>query len=265
MRASVAAFLAVAGLASAANAQSAVFSVVLSSGSVANGATVTGTVRCTWTDTAGIGYAGGAFRLRMNDSGGLFGPANVLNPNNSSGGVNGESATEQVTFGQGGTNRWTFGRRPKRVYLDQFGDPTSGGGFRFPTLGTGPTDVHYSAEPGGNPNDTLLTGRNGANVENRIEHAQVPPGVLSDPLFFENSTSFDLFKFAVRAPLTGSGTVTITPEVLSASIYISDQGAQHMLTSAQFSGTAGSFTYTPSPSTLALLGLGGLVAGRRRR
>jgi len=125
--------------------------------------------------------------------------------------------------------------------------------------------VHYSAEPGGAAGNVLLTGRNGANVENRIEHAQVPPGVLSDPLFFEPATSFDLFKFAVRAPLTGSGTVTITPEVLSASIYISEQGAQHMLTAAQISATGGSFTYTPSPSTLALLGLGGLVAGRRRR
>jgi len=265
MRASVAAFLAVAGLAAAANAQQATFSVVLSDANVANGATVNGTVRVTWTDAAGIGYAGGAFRLRMVDSGGNFGVANVLNPNNSASGVNGEATNEQVTFGQGGTNRWTFGRRPKRVYINADGESTSGGGFRFPTLGTGPTDVHYSAEPGGAAGNVLLTGRNGANVENRIEHAQVPPGVLSDPLFFEPATSFDLFKFAVRAPLTGSGTVTITPEVLSASIYISEQGAQHMLTAAQISATGGSFTYTPSPSTLALLGLGGLVAGRRRR
>jgi uncharacterized protein (TIGR03382 family) len=264
MRASVAAFLAVAGLAAAANAQQATFSVVLSDAAVANGATVTGSVRVTWTDAQGIGYAGGAFRLRMQDTGNNFGPANILNPNNSAGGVNGEATNEQVTFGQGGTNRWTFGRRPKRVYINSDGESTSGGGFRFPTLGTGPTDVHYSAEPGG-AGITLLTGRNGANVENRIEHAQVPPGVLSDALFFETATSFDLFKFAVRAPLTGSGAVTITPEVLSASIYISDQGAQHMLTAAQISATGGTFTYTPSPSTLALLGLGGLVAGRRRR
>jgi hypothetical protein len=264
MRASVAAFVAVAGLAAAANAQQATFSVVLSSaGPVPNGTTVNGTVRVSWTDAQGVGYAGGAFRLRMSDTGNNFGASDILNPNNTNGGVNGESGTEQVTFGQGGTQRWTFGRRPKRVLLDEFGDPLSGGGFRFPTLGTGPTDVHYSADTVAGV--TYLTGRNGAGVENRIEHAQVPAGVLADPRFFENAASFDLFKFAVRAPATGSGVVTITPEVLSASIYISDQGAQHMLTAAQISATGASFSYVPSPSTLALLGLGGLVAGRRRR
>jgi len=257
MRASVAAFVAVAGLAAAANAQTAVFSVVLSTaGPVPNGTTVTGAVHVTWVDAAGIGYAGGAFRLRANG----LGVSDVLNPNNSAGGVNGEAGSEQVTFGQGGTQRWTFGRRPKRVYIDAFGDPQSGGGFRFPPLNTGPTDVHYSVEQQGGI--TYLTGRNGASVENRIEFAQIPPGLQADPLFFENAASFDLFKFAVRAPTSGSGTVTITPEVLSGAIFTSAQGAQDM---AVVTSTGATFTYAPAPSTLALLGLGGLIAGRRRR
>jgi uncharacterized protein (TIGR03382 family) len=273
MRASVAAFVAVAGLAAAANAQQATFSVVLDhSGNVANGTIVNGAVHVVWSDPNGSnqGLAGGAFRLRANG----LGVADVLFPNNSTNGVNSESSGNRVGVPAGdiappgGTigDSWTAGRRPKRAYFQDAGDPTtlvSGGGFRFSTLGTGPTDMHYSVEQ--QAGITYLTGRNGASVENRIEFAQFPRSLQADPLFYENRNSIDLFKFQIRAPLTGAGTVTITPEVLSASIFTSDAGAQDMLTAAQITATGASFTYSPSPSTLALLGLGGLVAGRRRR
>jgi len=273
MRASVAAFVAVAGLAAAANAQQATFSVQLDhSGNLANGTVVNGTVRVVWSDPNGSnqGLAGGAFRLRANG----LGVADVLSPNNSAGGINSEAngnrvgvPASELPAGAGTiADSWTLGRRPKRAYYQDATDPaslTSGGGFRFPTLGTGPTDMHYSVEQ--QSNITYLTGRNGASVENRIEFAQFPKTLQADQLFYEGRTTVDLFKFQVRAPLTGAGTVTITPEVLSASIFTSDAGAQDMLTAAQISATGGTFTYSPSPSTLALLGLGGLVAGRRRR
>jgi uncharacterized protein (TIGR03382 family) len=274
MRASVAAFVAVAGLAAAANAQQATFSVVMTPGVVGNNALVNGVVRVSWTDAAGVGYAGGAFRLRFNDSGNNFAAANVVTPSNSNNGINSETTAQRVGVTAGelptgaGTvaDSWTSGRRPKRAYLADATDPSSiqsGGGFRFPPNGPGATDMHYSVES--QSGVLYLTGRNGASVENRIEHAQIPRSLQPDPLFFDPGTSIDLFKFQVRSPATGLGTVTITPEVLSASIFISDAGAQHMLTANQISATGGTFAYSPSPSTLALLGLGGLVAGRRRR
>jgi hypothetical protein len=238
-----------------------------------NGSVINGTVTVAWTAPGGVGYAGGAFRLRMDG----LGTSDVLFPNNNTGGVNSETTAQRVAipaseltdpaFGTTTTN-WTSGRRPKRGYLADATDPSSlqsGGGFRFPPNGTGPTDVHYSVEQ--QAGVTYLTGRNGAGVENRIEHAQIPRALQADPLFFDPSANLDIFKFQVRAPLTGFGTVTITPEVLSASIFTSDAGAQVMLTAQQIAATGATFQYgvVPAPSTLALMGLGGLVAARRRR
>jgi hypothetical protein len=260
--------LALATLAGAASAQTITFSVVMSpAGPVANGTTVNGTVRATWTGGASgaSGLAGGQFRLRFGDTGGNFSVTNVLIPT--------EGSTNQVGVANPNdplapipSTSWTLGRRPKTAYnVEDSENPgsyvlQSGGGFRFPSLGAGPTDLAYRAENQGGI--VYLTGRNGANVENRIEFAQVARSLQSDVNFYVSSTSFDLFKFRVTAPATGAGTVTVLPEISIATLYTSDSGAQ---TNATLSGVAGTFTYAPAPSTLALLGLGGLVAGRRRR
>lgn len=254
--------------AGAAMAQTARFSVSVSpAGPVTNGTVVSGVVRVDWTaGTSGaIGYAGGRFRLRM---GGL-GLADVLFPNGSNGGINSELSTDRVGVPAGeltppaGTvsDQWTLGRRPARAYLTNAPNGfTSGGGFRFPPLGTGPTDMHYSVEQ--QSGVTYLTGRHATGPEDQIELAQVPPGLQPDPLFFESAAGVDLFKFQVRAPLTGGGTVTITPEVAFARLYTSSSGAQVTPT---VSITPGVFTYTPSPASLAPLALGILAAARRRR
>jgi hypothetical protein len=245
----VAAVIAVAGLTAAATAQNVTLSITgLPAGNVANGTSVTGFVRLSWTATGGIGYAGGAFRLRMDG----LSVADVTVPN--------EVNTERVGI-NGASTVWSSGRRPRT--LD--GNTTNADGtFRFPPQGTGATNVGYRVET--QSGATYLTGRNGGGTENQIEHAQLPPALMpTDSELFVSAASFDLFKFTVRAPLTGSGTVTITPEMLSAAIFTSVNGAQVQTTANQRTMVAGSFTYTPAPSTLALLGLGGLVAGRRRR
>jgi hypothetical protein len=264
---------AILALATSAHAQSVTFSVVLSTADpVSPGAVINATVRCTWQDPQGIGFAGGAFRFRIDDTAGPFAMANVVAPNNNSGGVNSESTGDRVgvpaseLFPGEGTvpDRWTLGRRPKRAFLQDATDPTSlsiGGGFRFPPLGTGPTDLHYSVEQ--QTGVTYLTGRNGAGAENRIEFANLPPVLAEDPRWFERATAFDLFKFQVRAPLSGSGTVTITPEILLASIFISDAGAQHVLSPDQIHTTPASFTYIPAAGPAALLPLAIAFALRR--
>lgn len=279
--------LALMALAGVANAQTATFSIVLNPpapGPVANGTMITGSVRVTWTrgTTSASGLAGGQFRIRFTDSGNNFGISGVTNPNGGSGGINGETTAQRVGVplaevlvaypgdtnlgtNPGGTvsDSWTSGRRPKRAYLQDSGDPTSlqsGGGFRFPPNGSGNTDVHYVVE--GVAGNVILSGRNGMGVENRIEYAQTPRGLQADPLFYESQTTFDLFKFKITMPATGSGTITAMPEVAVASLFSSDQGAQ---VTPAVSTTSATVTYTPAPSTLALLGLGGLIVGRRRR
>jgi hypothetical protein len=249
-------------------AQTARFSVSVSpAGPVTNGALVSGVVRVDWTaGTSGaIGYAGGRFRLRMDG----LGISDVLFPNGGNGGINSEAAADRVGVPVGeltppaGTvsDQWTFGRRPVRAYLTNAPNGfTSGGGFRFPPLGTGPTDMHYSVEQ--QSGVTYLTGRHADGAEDQIEQAQNPPALLPDPLFFESAAGVDLFKFQVRAPLTGGGTVTITPEVAFARLYTSASGAQVTPTVSVAPGT---FTYTPSPSSLAPLAMGLLAVGRRRR
>jgi hypothetical protein len=263
----------VAGLATAARAQSITYSVVLSTaGPAQHGAVVTGTLRCAWQDPAGIGYAGGAFRLRMDG----LGITDVLVPNNSNNGANSEPTNQRVGVplseippGSGyatiGDN-WTSGRRPKRAYIQIPGDPTglvSGGGFRYPITGNGgPLDLHYSVEQ--QAGVTYLTGRNGGLVENQIEHNQYPPALQADPLFFEPAASLNLFKFQVRAPLHGEGTATITPEILSASIFTSPTGTFDLLTTDQITAIGGSFTYSPAPPSLAPLAIALAALARRR-
>jgi hypothetical protein len=258
------------GLACSAHAQSATYSITLSTpGPIQHGDLVQGTLRCAWQDPAGVGYAGGAFRLRMDG----LGIADVLVPNNSTNGVNSETSGQRVGVpaseippGHGwGTvaDGWTSGRRPKRAYLDGDPEPTglvAGGGFRNPPNNN--NSLHYSVEF--QAGATYLTGRNAANVEIWIEHAQAPLAAQGDPLFFEPSSDFALFKFQVRAPLSGSGTVTITPEIQVAAIYATPDGAQDLLTPAQIQTLSASFTYVPAPGLSPLIGIALTISLRRR-
>jgi hypothetical protein len=259
--------IACCGLAAAAQAQTAIFSVVLTPGVPGNNTLVNGTVRVTWAATGGLGFAGGAFRLRLDG----LDVSNVVTPSNSNGGVNSETTAQRVGVpasqlppGAGTvSDSWTSGRRPKRAYLADASDPSSiqsGGGFRFPPNGTGPTDLHYSVEQ--QSGVTYLTGRNGAGVENRIEFAQIPPAIQTDPLFFEPSASFDLFKFQIRTPSSGAGPLTFTPDVLSASIYITAGGGQ---VTPQVSVVPGVLVYVPSSAAAAPLALAFSAAALRRR
>jgi hypothetical protein len=260
------------GWAGAAAAQSAVYSVVFSTaGPVPSGGVVEGTMHCAWVDPTGIAYFGGAYRLRMDG----LGVADVLSPNNSNDGVNGENSTDWVSVpaskiplpGGPVTDRWSSGRRPRSAYLLDASDPDSvvaDGGYRFPPLGTFPTNLRYRVEQ--HAGVTYLTGRNGQNMENWIENALFPPPYFLDPLLIDRGTDLELFKFQVRAPLSGAGTVTITPDVLSCAILTNlSSGAFHRLTHDQIQVVGGSFTYVPGPSVLAVLILGAAGGGRRVR
>jgi MYXO-CTERM domain-containing protein len=262
--------LALATLAGAASAQTITFSVVFNPvGPVGNNTLVNGTVHVVWNGgtTGATGLAGGQFRIRFTDPN--FTAAGIVNPLGSAAALEatgdrvGALASELPPGGGTISDRWTLGRRPKRSYFADATDSstlTGGGGFRFPSLGTGPTDLAYTAET--QAGVVYLTGRNGGGTENRIEFAQVARSLNGDPLFYESQTSFDLFKFQIRTPASGAGVIVALPEIAIATLYTSDSGAQ---TNATLIGAPGSVAYSPSPSTLALLGLGGLVAGRRRR
>jgi hypothetical protein len=256
----------------AVRADMATFSILLSTnGPVAHGAIVAGTLRCTWSQPDGYGYGGGSFRLRMDG----LGIDDVLFPNNSSDGINSEDPTDRIGVpaselppGAGTlADRWTSGRRPMRTYLLDATDPTSiargGFGFRLPPLGSRRTDVHFSVEQ--QSGVTYLTGRNGAGVENQIDHAQIPRSLQADPLFFEPSYGFDVFKFQVRAPRSGSGTATITPEIGIAFIFSTSAGAQHSLLPSQIHVIPASFTYTPAPASVFTLLLATSAFPQRRR
>jgi MYXO-CTERM domain-containing protein len=235
----------VAACASLAQAQTVTYSVVLStSGPVPTGAAVEATVRVAWSGASGIGYAGGALRMRLDG----VAASQIDLPS--------EVAADHIGVG-GQSTVWGSGRRPR---ADR-GGGLADGGFRFPPAGSGPTSLAYRAETQGGI--AYLTARNGGNTEVRIEHAQLPPGLMQvDSTLFVSEASFDLFKFVVHAPAFGNGTVTVTPEVTYASIFTSAAGAN---VRAQFSATAASFTYTPAPAGLAVLGIGGLLVARRRR
>jgi hypothetical protein len=264
------AILATCGLAAAAHAQHITYSVLLStSGPVPSGTTVSGTVRCEWVWAYGAGYAGGAFRLRMDG----LSIGDVLSPDNSTGGINGEDAQDRVSVpaaelppGAGTvSDRWIIGRRPKRAYLADATDPGSiqaGGGFRFPPIGTHATDMHYSVEA--QSGITYLTGRNGSGVETQIGHVQLPRSLLNDPLFYEPAAALDLFKFTVRAPRSGTGTVTITPEVLSATAYDDTGRHDHHFIDGEISAVGVSFSYVPGPGGLLVLTLASFTLLRVR-
>jgi hypothetical protein len=271
------AFLASVSAVSPLAAQTATFSVLLDAGPVVeHGTVVNGIIQVAWAADGGIGYAGGSFRLRMEG----LDVADVLSPNNSGGGLYLEPGGDRVSVPAERlpppagpvTDRWTTLRRPKSAYLLDASDPTSlraGGGFRFPPNAQPPTDLGYRVEQ--QAGVTYVTGRNAAFVEIGIEHAQIPLNLQTDPLFFVPEARFDLFKFQVRAPLHGTGAVTITPEPVvafgnsAASIYTSPDGAQAMLTPDQIQTLGASFSYVPEPGAAALLGIALLFLTSRTR
>jgi hypothetical protein len=201
------------------------FHVLLSSnGPVGNGVRVDGMIRVDWSYPGGVGYYGGAFRLRMNglSVGDIDLPV--------------ETTAEHIGI-NGATTVWSSGRRP-RTSDGATGD--TGGGFRFPPIGSGPTDVRYVAEQ--QAGIAYLTSRNGQG-ENRIEHIQNPPnGPIPNP-FFVTDPTFDLFKFSVRAPMNGSGSVSIGAEINVAEILLNP--VTNFFTDVAVSATVASFTYGP--------------------
>jgi hypothetical protein len=231
------------GTSAAAQAQTATFRVVLfPAGPAGPGERVDGVVRLEWAYPSAIGYFGGAFRLRMDG----LAVGDVDLPN--------ESLSERIGI-NGAATVWSSGRRPRTL---DGATGESGGGFRFLVQqGTGPTQVSYRAET--QAGVTYLTGRNGVNVENRIEHVQEP---LIDNAFFITDTAFDLFKFSVRAPLSGAGTVTITPEISLAFILLTPNGGNMTVPAT---GVGASFTYVPGPGGAVLLGVVVALQVRRRR
>jgi hypothetical protein len=207
-------------------------------------------VRVSWAAAGGIGYAGGAFRLRFDDSGGNFGVADIILPN--------EVNTERVGI-NGASTVWSSGRRPRTL------DGETGnadGHFRFPPQSINNND--YRAE---NQGGTIyLTARNRSSFESQIEHAQLPPFYMpTDSTLFVSDASFDLFVFTVRAPLTGRGTVTIAPEMISGVVFTSAEGAGIQTTPAERTMVPASFTYVPLPPTGVVFAIVGLPGLRRRR
>jgi uncharacterized protein (TIGR03382 family) len=251
-------FLATVGLAAAVGTASGAQNVTLAvtglpTDPVPNGTAISAFVRLSWAAGGGIGYAGGAFRVRFD---GLAEISDVVSPV----GVFVEQSTEQIGI-NGAATVWSSGRRPRTL---DGATEHSGGMFRLPTNSPSPIGVHYRAE---RQNGVLyLTARNGQSVERQIEHAQLPPALMpTDNTLFVSDASFDLFKFTIRAPLAGRGTVTITPEMISAAIFTDANGAQLQTTAEQRTMVAASFTYTPGPPAAGPLALAAIGAALRRR
>jgi hypothetical protein len=249
------AFVITLSVAAAARGQTVVLSVAgLPEGPVANGQLVSGVVRVSWSDDEGLGYAGGAFRLRLSDSLQQLRAADILLPE--------ESCTEHIGI-RGASTVWNEGRRP--ATLDgETGD--ADGSFRHPVaLVGGANELWYRAEA--RSGSVFLTGRNAGGIETQIEHSQPPLAFAAGGgSLFVSEASFDLFKFTVRAPLSGHGSVQISPEAARAVIYTTPDGrGRHHTTSDQRLFEGASFSYAPAPSALVALLLGGALMGRRRR
>jgi hypothetical protein len=214
-------------LAPTAWAQTATFSVVLSTpGPVQNGATVHGSLWIAWNLTGGYAYEGGAFRLRMDG----LGPSDVNLPT--------EPPSDYIAV-PGGDVFWTDGRRPPYF----LGSDIWVGGFRLPRRPQYTADQEGGAvflDAGGGP----------------ILHSQdvFEAGVTTD-------AQFELFRFSVRAPLVGRGEVTITPDALVGNAV---DGAGHLVPLVA-TGIPAAFTFVPDVPTLSALLILLPNAGRSRR
>lgn len=173
-------------------------------------------------------------------------------------------ASSHVAEGPGGfvsggftPENWPGGRRPAE---GGFGGPptfpfipagNSGndGGFRFPG---GPA---YSVAGGGTPVLTLSDG--GANIN--ASQSSVALGNTNQ----NNSTDISVFRFSMTPSIFG--TYTLDAVFADLAYYLPDGTSN--IPGLQASATFNSATITvlPAPSTLALLGLGGIAAVRRRR
>jgi hypothetical protein len=219
-------------LASPAQAQSVTFQALLeTSGPIAHGQTVRGSIWVNWTpgSSAAIGYGLGAFRLRMD---GLT-PADLDLPDE----------------GPPGTLPWDHGgRRPRSSVADVLG------GFRFPPVSDfSPVGVHYATTV--HDGAAYLTSITSAG-ENRIRHSQIAP--VFGNTGFVTDTMFKLFRFSVRAPLSGAGTVTITPEGLGTELFLDEDGDRLAVPNQ---AAPASFSFAPAPASVLLL----VLAVPRRR
>lgn len=123
----------------------------------------------------------------------------------------------------------------------------SSSGGAFTAASNGALDPNFYVAPGGLGTSTIS-----GLVVGQLPQIINPNFVTANPV--------ELFKAEWTAP-AAAGTYTYTTATKQYSVYINN--------SASRTGTpteaSGSFTVIPAPSALALLGLGGLVAGRRRR
>lgn len=162
----------------------------------------------------------------------------------------GDSAIANTQSGPFGINGTWGGRRPPG--FPGF-PPGTGGSFRFGSAGTG---TPVTQENGG---ELLLTTAFG-----QIEATQSP---VSAPTFNANadvSRVISIYRFTFQYA-NDMGLVTFTPtQIASMGIYpsLANSASVFVQTQASVSGvTIG----IPTPASAALLGLGGLVATRRRR
>ena len=116
----------------------------------------------------------------------------------------------------------------------------------------------------GNGNDLLgdLSPEDGTQIDNNnivgIDTFQLPP-------FFNPLYSYDnpIWVYELDITVNAPGTVTLTTQNhLNHSVYVSNMGAN-----VESTPTIDAFriTVVPTPASLGLIGLGGLVAARRRR
>ncbi|MDX9911265.1 MAG: PEP-CTERM sorting domain-containing protein [Phycisphaerales bacterium] len=127
---------------------------------------------------------------------------------------------------------WTNGRRPGQFSQASFGQT----GYRL----TGANDSGAGVFAGGQLSfDAAFVAVSGLPTNNNI----------------------DIFKFSFTR--NSGGVVDLGFIVANIGVYTNGGPSNQSFTAAQVNGA--SVTFTPAPSSVALLGLGGLVAGRRRR
>lgn len=252
-----AALIAVAGLAAAANAQSV---TVLVNGSsaltfdtstyVPSALTVSMTL-----DTEGAygdfsSWAAFIGSMGYSHSSGVAAAGDISVPT--------ELATDEATNPAAPLNAFSTdtdwkGRRPA-AWGSTLGVPPGGnnvaGSFRFPDQGG------FSANQDGA--SATLDANGGAPI-----NAGQQPAALGNAQH-NPSSSIEVFRFDIT-PTAQIGTYTIEALLNDLAYFIAGNNTSVSGLQNSVSYNNASVTFTPAPSTLALLGLGGLAAGRRRR